>query len=143
MGRVFLVAAHPMLREALITFLPMQSHGQLTVVGTASWHPDDLAALTTIAPDVVVVAIGIEARQDLHALEQIRTLAPHTPLAVITTMRCLVCEMAMALGVIDALLIAEHLPEDLVRVVQQLVNARDASSPSPLLQPQANNVAQG
>ena len=143
MRRVFLVAAHPMLREALITFLPMQSSGQLTVVGTASWHPDDLAALVTIAPDVVVVTVGIEARQDLHALEQIRTLVPHTPLAVITTMRCLVCEMALALGVIDALLIAEHLPEDLVRVVQQLVNARDTINPSPLPQLQTNSIAQG
>lgn len=124
MHRIFLVAANPLLREALGAFLLMQSGDTLAVVGAVSGQSEDLDTIAAAAPDVVVLAVGIEAGEELRALERIRAEAPQAGLVVITTTRCLVCEVALGLEVIDALLVAEGLPDDLVPVVQQLARHR-------------------
>lgn len=121
MRRIFLVACHPKLRDALAMTIQCQSHQTFRVVGSSSWDPAELAAIGAARPDVVVLIVGIEASRELGALGRIRELAPGCRIVVINTLGDPEIWQARVHDSADALLDSDQLATGLVPTIRRLV----------------------
>lgn len=128
MRRIFLVARHPKLREALAMIILSQSHDTLSVVGSSSWDAGDLAAIGAARPDVVVLIVGIEAARELRAVARIRDLAPDCRILIINTLGDSDDWQSGAWGSADGLLDSDHLATGLVPMIRRLMAACGAPS---------------
>jgi two-component system, NarL family, invasion response regulator UvrY len=69
MSRVFLVDDHALLREGLRAVLAENGH---QVVGEAADVPSAIEAILRLAPDIVVLDLGLDGRSGLDLLERMR-----------------------------------------------------------------------
>lgn len=126
MRRIFLVASHPNLRDALAMTIQSQSRHTLHVVGSSCWDAREIAAIGRVQPDVVVLIVGIEAGSELRAVARIRTLAPGCRILIVNTLGDFAVWQSGAWGSADALLDSDQLATGLVPMIRRLVAQRDA-----------------
>lgn len=129
MGRIFLIARHPNLREALTLAIETQSRNALRVVGSASWDEQQFSALAPTTPDVIVLIVGIDAGSELRSLERLRALAPGSKLLIVDTLGDVSDWRANGLAQADALIHSEHLATELVPAITRLLAQRGAANP--------------
>lgn len=120
MGSVFLVAHQRGLLAALARAIQDQGDDAISVVGATSWEPGELAAIGAARPDVVVLATGFAAGDELRAIAEIRRLAPGCRVLVADTLGdANACEGG-GWGQADALLRSEQLATELVPLIRRL-----------------------
>ncbi|MFV9507038.1 MAG: hypothetical protein AB4911_21010 [Oscillochloridaceae bacterium umkhey_bin13] len=123
MATICILAAHQHLRDALTFNIQTQSQGHLVVVGQASSSPAELMACAAQAPDVIVIAIGIETGNDLRALAHIRQLSPHSRILAVDTVGAEAIWPGGWEGV-DAVLCSEQLSAELIPTLMRLAGSK-------------------
>jgi DNA-binding NarL/FixJ family response regulator len=80
--RILLVEDHPVVREGLRLLLEQQA--DLVVVGEAGRAPEAIALAAELAPDVVVMDIGLGSDDGVPVIESIRSRMPATRVLVLS-----------------------------------------------------------
>jgi DNA-binding NarL/FixJ family response regulator len=131
MGRVFLLAHHPDLREALSLIIQQQSGQTIQVIEGTCEEPDRLAALKQAQPDVIVLVMGTEVSRGLRFATSIRSHAPGCQVLVVDTLGEGSVWQAAGWDGADALLVSEQLETELVPTIRRLVAQRGATPSQP------------
>lgn len=121
MGRIFLVARHPHLRDAMTLLIQTQSQHALRVVGSVSWDAETLAALAAAQPDVLVLTVGLDAGDELRLVAAMRAQAPDCRLLIVDTLGDASDWQTGGWGQADALLRTEQLAQELVPAIRRLL----------------------
>jgi len=128
--RILLVDDHPVVREGLRTFLSLA--GDLEVVGEAEDADGALTAVTSLAPDVVLLDLALPGRSGLVLLERLARStrggevdAQALPRVLVLTSYCDEARVreALALGA-GGYLLKRVAPEDLVTAIRQVFAGR-------------------
>ncbi len=80
--RLLLVDDHAVVRSGLRMLL--EDQGELEIVGEAGTAEEALQAVTQLAPDVVLMDIGLPGLSGIEAAAQIRLLRPETAVVALT-----------------------------------------------------------
>lgn len=114
--RVLLVDDHRILREGLRALLAAES--DLDVVGEAQDGQESLARVEALAPDVVVMDVGMPGMNGVEATRRIRAAHPHVRVVALSTHS----DRRYVLGMLEAgagaYVLKASAGEDLVRAIR-------------------------
>jgi DNA-binding NarL/FixJ family response regulator len=131
MWRVFLMGQQPRLRASLAQTIEDQGEGTLQIVGETCGEPDDLEALRSAKPHVVVLVLGFEPSHGLWAIPAIRRTCPGCRVVGIDTLGGALGVSLAPWGQADLLLRTEQLATELVPAIRRLVAQGRAATSEP------------
>jgi DNA-binding NarL/FixJ family response regulator len=80
--RVFIVDDHPLLRKGLGELINQQM--DMAVCGEADDAPEAIRALTTLAPDLVIVDISLKTQNGIELIKNIKAINPSVQVLVLS-----------------------------------------------------------